>query len=499
MRAKRAESSAGLAALDEKPAGAGTNYIPGAHRARAANRARRAAAAPAAARPSSAPPRPPANTDALVPLPLHSADYRHGTPVALKFVKRGYHLLISHALALALVPAAAMGALELAAMWRAGDVARLAALARETDLSANLAAFAAGGALLVAAAAAYFATRRPPVYLLGYALFKGAPDMKVSHAAFMGKTLGCGAFDAGAAEFQRKVLERSGIGEESYVPRSIMGEELDMSMEAARAEAKMVLFAVVADALAATGTRAADVDILIVNCSLFNPTPSLSAMIVNEFKMRSDVASYNLAGMGCSAGLIAIGLAESLLRAAPRGATALVVSTENITLNWYFGPDRSMLISNCLFRAGGVASVLSNRRSDRRRARYELLHVVRTHMGQDDGHYNCVMQKEDSGGRVGIALSKDLMRIAGHALKANITTLGPLVLPASEQLLFLANLAARRGLGLAKRLRPYIPDFKLAFEHFCIHTGGRGVIDAIEAQLLLTPEHVAPSREALHR
>ena len=67
-----------------------------------------------------------------------------------------------------------------------------------------------------------------------------------------------------------------------------------------------------------------------VNCSLFNPTPSLSAMIVNHFKMRGDVLSYNLAGMGCSAGVIAIGLAQRLLKTEP-GKYALVVSTENIT------------------------------------------------------------------------------------------------------------------------------------------------------------------------
>lgn len=35
-----------------------------------------------------------------------------------------------------------------------------------------------------------------------------------------------------------------------------------------------------------------------------------SAMLVNHFKMRSDVVSYNLGGMGCSAGVIAIGLAD---------------------------------------------------------------------------------------------------------------------------------------------------------------------------------------------
>lgn len=47
---------------------------------------------------------------------------------------------------------------------------------------------------------------------------------------------------------------------------------------------------------AGAGLKAKDIDILVVNCSLFNPTPSLSAMIVNHFKMRSNVITYNLAG-----------------------------------------------------------------------------------------------------------------------------------------------------------------------------------------------------------
>ena len=56
------------------------------------------------------------------------------------------------------------------------------------------------------------------------------------------------------------------------------------------------------------------VDILVVCCSIFNPTPSLSAMLVNHFKMRRSVLTYNLSGMGCSAGLIAISLVRELLQ-----------------------------------------------------------------------------------------------------------------------------------------------------------------------------------------
>jgi predicted naringenin-chalcone synthase len=37
--------------------------------------------------------------------------------------------------------------------------------------------------------------------------------------------------------------------------------------------------------------------------------------IINKFKMRSDIQSYNLSGMGCSAGLISLHLAKDLLQA----------------------------------------------------------------------------------------------------------------------------------------------------------------------------------------
>ena len=63
-----------------------------------------------------------------------------------------------------------------------------------------------------------------------------------------------------------------------------------------------MVFRAVEQVLASTKTRPQQVDILVVNCSLFCPTPSLSAMIVNRFGMRSDVLSYNLGG-SASAGL----------------------------------------------------------------------------------------------------------------------------------------------------------------------------------------------------
>jgi 3-ketoacyl-CoA synthase len=122
-------------------------------------------------------------------------------------------------------------------------------------------------------------------------------------------------------------------------------------------------------------------------------------MIIHEFKMRHDIVHFNLAGMGCSAGIIAVDLTAKLLQCYSN-QYALVVSTENITQNWYFGNVRSMLLPNCLFRMGCSAAVLSNKYREGWRAKYALAcPIVRTITGgKNDAAYNCIYQMEDDKG-----------------------------------------------------------------------------------------------------
>jgi hypothetical protein len=63
-----------------------------------------------------------------------------------------------------------------------------------------------------------------------------------------------------------------------------------------------VCFTAIRDLLNKTGVQPRQIKVVIVNCSLFNPTPSLSATIMNHFKMSSNTINYNLSGMGCSGG-----------------------------------------------------------------------------------------------------------------------------------------------------------------------------------------------------
>jgi 3-ketoacyl-CoA synthase len=110
-----------------------------------------------------------------------------------------------------------------------------------------------------------------------------------------------------------------------------------------------------------------------------------------------------------------------------------------------------------------------------------------------------VYECEDPEGKRGVFLvrGKELLVVVSAALKDNITALAPLILPWSEQLRFVVNFVARKVLGY--KLKPYTPDFKKAVQHFCIHAGGRAVIDGMEQNLKLTPEDVEPSRATLYR
>lgn len=52
---------------------------------------------------------------------------------------------------------------------------------------------------------------------------------------------------------------------------------------------------------------------------------------------------------------------------------------------------------------------------------------------------------------------------------------------------------------LRRKVKPFIPRFRKAFQHVCIHTGGRAVIDEIERQLQLGDDYAEPSRATLYR
>jgi len=374
---------------------------------------------------------------------------------------------------------------------------------------------------LILFVAGWFIRMDNPIYLLAFATFKAPESWRLSHAQLVQAMKNQGCYTQDSLDFMERILKRSGTGQTTAWPPGIVkclnkkdNHSSDRSIEASREEAETILFDIVEKALKKARVHPKEIDVLVINCSLFSPTPSLCAMVASKFQMRSDICTYNLSGMGCSASLISIDLAKQLLqgRSGLRGGKALVVSTEIITPNLYQGNERGFLIQNTLFRCGGAAMVLSNSWFDGRRAWYKLLHTIRV-QGTGTEAYNCVYETEDSDGERGVRLSKDIVKVAGKCMEKNMTMMGPLVLPISEQLKVVVSLVGRfiskltmKTLRSYKRddlalkvpiVKPYVPDFKRGIDHFCIHAGGRAVIDGIEKNMKLELFHTEPSRMAL--
>ncbi|GAA0154470.1 hypothetical protein LIER_12442 [Lithospermum erythrorhizon] len=338
---------------------------------------------------------------------------------------------------------------------------------------------------------------RKNIYIVNFACYKHSSNM-ITRDELIAKFNQI--FDEEAVSFHRKMFEKSGVMDNVYLPCSYDEFPPEFRFNGSRKEMETVVIGAIDALLRAESTPVdvvENVGILIVNTSTFNPTPSLSDTIVNYFKLRSDILSYDLGGMGCSASLIATDLAKQILQVKPN-TYALVVSVESVINRFYSGQaNKSMMLTNCLFRLGGAAILLSNNSSDRSCSKYQLKHVVRTHTGFEDSAFKCVHEEEDENGITGVKLSRDLMASASQSLRSNITTLGPLVLPISEQIRYLANLMQRKVLRM--QMKAYVPNFKRAFEHFCVHAGGKGILDVMEERLGLTEWHIEPSRMSLFR
>ncbi|VVA34529.1 PREDICTED: 3-ketoacyl-CoA synthase [Prunus dulcis] len=311
-------------------------------------------------------------------------------------------------------------------------------------------------------------------YLLAYECYMPTNDMMLSTDSCVkivtrNKNLGLEEF-----RFLLKTIVNSGIGEETYCPKNIIeGREDDATLVDELLEMDDVIFDTLDKLFAKfSAISPSQIDILVVNVSMFSPAPSLTSRIVNRYKMREDIKTFNLSGMGC----------------------------KSISPHWYCGKEKSMMLTNCLFRSGGCSMLFTNNRDLKHPAKLKLNHLVRMHTGSSDEAYNCCIQVEDESGYKGFRLTKYLVKAASQGFTMNLQVLLPKVLPLRVMLRYLVisklksaksqKLKADEGVGL---------NLKTRIEHFCIHPGGRAVIDGIGKSLGLSDYDVEPSRMALHR
>lgn len=345
--------------------------------------------------------------------------------------------------------------------------------------------------------------RNSSCYLIDYMCYKPTDDRKIPtdfcrEIVLRNKCLGLEEY-----RFLLKMIVSSGIGEHTYGPRNIVrGDEDCPTLDDSMYEMDECFWGMLDALFEKTGFKPTEIDALVLNVSMFCPAPSLSARIVNHYRMREDIKIYNLSGMGCSASLIALDLVQNLLKV-HKNMLALIVTSESIAPNWYSGKKKSMMLGNVLFRCGGCSVLLSNDPKYRSRSKLYLKTLVRTHLGRSDLAHNVAVHTEDEDHRGGMDLSKDLPKAAAQAVVENLRAFVPKVLPLKEIIRYLVqnvkNTMIRKARGAKGRAKVAAPDFKTGVDHFCVHTGGTAVIDGVGKGLGLGEKDLEPARMALHR
>ncbi|CDP17293.1 unnamed protein product [Coffea canephora] len=340
-------------------------------------------------------------------------------------------------------------------------------------------------------------------YMLGYECYKATEDRRLdtelcASIVFRNKNLGLEEY-----RFLLRTIVKAGIGENSYAPENVIrGKEERPELIDSLTEMDQIFFETLDNLFAKTRISPQEIDILVVNVSLLSCVPSLTARVINRYKMKSNVKAFNLSGMGCSASLVAIDLVQQLFKTY-NNAFAIVVSTESLSANWYCGNEKSMILSNCLFRSGGCSMLFTNNKALKHRAILKLKCMVRTHYGSNDEAYDCCIQMEDGHGNRGFRLTKKLVNAAAQSFTINLRVLGPKMLPLWEIIRYIIlSFAQRRKskrASLDEELTAAIPNLKTGVEHFCIHPGGKAVIDGVGKSLGLTDYDLEPTRMTLHR
>jgi alkylresorcinol/alkylpyrone synthase len=230
----------------------------------------------------------------------------------------------------------------------------------------------------------------------------------------------------------------------------VFGHDAQSLNETFEDEAPRLAAKALANALQKAGMAAAELDALFLATCTGYLCPGVTSHVAEQSGMRPDVYLADLVGLGCGAAIPMMRAAQGYVSANPRAKVA-TVAVEICSAAFYADDDPGVLISLCLFGDGAAAAIWTGEGSDND---WQAGHFTTVHQPENRGKIRFI----NSAGRLKNQLHRAVPGLVGEAV---------------------AGLYAQRRAE---------PDQVLA------HSGGRDVIEAIEAKL---PFHLTETRAVL--
>ncbi len=208
--------------------------------------------------------------------------------------------------------------------------------------------------------------------------------------------------------------------------------------------------------LASGGYSISDVDYIVaVSCTGYL-CPGLSSLLIKELGMKRNIQRADLLGMGCAGAMPGLQRAYDFVKAYP-DKRALLITVEICSACYYIDDSLETVVGNAICGDGAAAVVVGMDGKGSVPKICEFISLLEPSLIDKVGF-------EQREGKLRIILSKDIRDVAGKLAKTVVM-----------------DLLEKTGVK------------KSQIQHWILHSGGRKVIDNLQAELALTDKEIRHS------
>jgi predicted naringenin-chalcone synthase len=210
-------------------------------------------------------------------------------------------------------------------------------------------------------------------------------------------------------------------------------------------------------AMSRAGIGVRDISGIVVNTCTGYICPGISTYLIERLDLPRDIRAFDLVGSGCGGAIPNVQSAESFVKTV--GGAVLSVSVEICSATFQMDNDLSLIMSNALFGDGAAAAVIWNRPSG-----WELVSSAGRYVPEQRDTIRYVHRKGQLINQLSLKLPELVKKAAAEVV---------------------SDVLSPRGLT--------VPDVK----YWALHTGGEKIVNAVQDELGIPEERLAPTRKVL--